>query len=290
MSVAASRTCSKQSSTSSTLFSRSSRLTASSGSVGVPAPTAAATSGSTRAGSSSASRPTHVTPSGNRFALLRASSIAKRDLPIPPGPMTVTSRTLPSERSSIASSSSLVRPTNDDGGNGTETGAELASGGSRAASCSRIRRCSSRNTSPGSMPKATSSSVRATRYVSRLSAWRPERYRASMSVAHNRSRSGCSHVRARTSESTSPWRPSWSAASSRSSSAQRRSSSSSRLASVSGLVVRQASAVVCRHMLRASPSVVQATSHSRAAAAARPRAARRRNRSRSSSSASISRA
>ena len=59
------------------------------------------------------------------------------------------------------------------------------------------------------------------------SAWRPERYRASMSWRHSRSRSGCSVTSAPSSAASPAWRPSSRSASIRPSRAVRRSSSKS---------------------------------------------------------------
>ncbi len=79
-------------------------------------PTAWAIVPGTSIGSSTGSNGTKNVPSGKSPAARWASSIAKRVLPMPPGPVTVRSRAVPSRR--WAAASSLSRPMNvvtDDG-------------------------------------------------------------------------------------------------------------------------------------------------------------------------------
>ena len=57
-----------------------------------PMPTAVAIAGSSRPGSRTAARSTNHVPCGNRSAIARATPIASRVLPLPPGPVIVTIR------------------------------------------------------------------------------------------------------------------------------------------------------------------------------------------------------
>ena len=163
-SAAASSTCSKQSSTRSVLVPRSAHDTAASGS---PDPASHRRQLRPRAepcaGSPSASSGTQATPSGKRPANRRASSIANRVLPSPPGPTIVVSRAPRSVRTAAASSRSCSRPTNDDGGNGSEIVVSSGGRSSSVGSCSSIRRWSSRIAEPGSSPYACCNCPRASR-------------------------------------------------------------------------------------------------------------------------------
>ena len=72
-------------------------------------PRAAATAAGTRAGSCTAASSTRQAPSAKRPATWRATSMASRVLPTPPGPVIVTSRE-PSSRPATSCTAS-VRPT-----------------------------------------------------------------------------------------------------------------------------------------------------------------------------------
>ncbi len=72
-------------------------------------PSAAATAGITSAGSGTVASSTSHTPSANRPATRRATSLASLVLPTPPGPVTVTSRYSCTRSASFASSA--ARPT-----------------------------------------------------------------------------------------------------------------------------------------------------------------------------------
>ena len=106
--------------------------------------------------------------------------------------------------------------------------AAVCAGGSSRGSCRRIPRSSSCSSGPGSSPSSSVSSLRVSRYASSASVWRPERYRASMSWARRRSRTGCRRTSASTSGTRSAWRPRARSASILSSRAARCSSSSER--------------------------------------------------------------
>src|SRR6186997_2291890 len=58
-----------------------------------------------------------------------------------------------------------------------------------------MRRLSSCSSGEGSIPSSSTSVRRALRYASSASAWRPDRYSASISCPRGRSRSGCSAIR-----------------------------------------------------------------------------------------------
>ena len=77
-----------------------------------PTPIARAIAGMTRSVSATLPSGTNQAPSGYSSARLAATWSARRVLPVPPGPVSVTSRVL--ARSARISSSSRSRPTNDD--------------------------------------------------------------------------------------------------------------------------------------------------------------------------------
>jgi hypothetical protein len=86
--------------------------TSTSGSGALPAsrtPNAAATAEATSAGSASAARETYRTPSRRAPPARAAASSARRVLPTPPGPVSVSSRAPRSRR--LTSASSRSRPT-----------------------------------------------------------------------------------------------------------------------------------------------------------------------------------
>ena len=85
--------------------------------------------------SSAPASATKKTPLGKRSCIFVASSIASRVLPIPPGPVSVSTRRSRARRSSAASASSASRPTSGDGGVGI-----LLGRGSNAASVAICRR------------------------------------------------------------------------------------------------------------------------------------------------------
>ena len=89
----------------------------------------------------------------------------------------------------------------------------------------RICWWSSRSPGPGSMPSPSTSAARAAWYASSASAWRPDRYSASISWARRCSRSGCRRTSASSSPISSACRPSARSSSTRCSRHARRSSS-----------------------------------------------------------------
>ena len=103
--------CSKLSMTSSTDRSRrkSGRVSAALRSVPSNRPSVRATAARTSVASSRLASGTNHAPSGNAAARRRAVSSARLDLPIPPGPVRVTSR--PASSSSASSAISASRPT-----------------------------------------------------------------------------------------------------------------------------------------------------------------------------------
>ena len=74
---------------------------------------------------------------------------------------------------------------------------------SSSGSWARIIASSRRSSGPGSSPSSSTSSRRPSRIVSSASAWRPARYRASISCPRRRSRSGFSDTSARSSPTRS---------------------------------------------------------------------------------------
>jgi hypothetical protein len=110
-SAPASRRCSQLSRQTSRRRSRRCRVSARSGPPTGSTMTlvAAAASSATSVGSVTGPRSTHHTPSGHRSASRAAAWTARRVLPHPPEPVTVTIRSMPSSRSTAASS--WLRPT-----------------------------------------------------------------------------------------------------------------------------------------------------------------------------------
>ncbi len=115
-------TCSKLSSTSSSA-ARSRRTSRSrSGSGGWPVsvrPRVRAMAGSTRDGSRTGARSTRATPSANRSASCAAAARARRVLPTPAGPVSVSRRAPSSDRRRWIVASSAVRPISGVGWAGT---------------------------------------------------------------------------------------------------------------------------------------------------------------------------
>ena len=125
-------------------------------------------------------------------------------------------------------------------------------GWSSFGSCSSIASWRRRSSGPGSTPICSTSTSRAARYAASASAWRPERYSASIRCACNRSCRGCAATSASSSGSTSAWRPAARSASIALSVAPSRSSSSRRTsAAANGSPATSASASP-RHRASAS--------------------------------------
>jgi hypothetical protein len=118
ISGAASTTRSKLSSTSSVgcvrlRASASASASAPWGPAAVRSPNPAAISGTTRAASVRPASATKHVPPGKSPRISSITRIARRVLPVPPGPVSVTSRTSSAESSARIASRSLSRPTND---------------------------------------------------------------------------------------------------------------------------------------------------------------------------------
>ncbi len=135
---------------------------------------ACAIAGTTSAGSVTAASETNATEPSNAGASRRASAIASRVFPIPPGPVSVTMRSPSPRMSAATSSSSRSRPTSDVSGSGSGSVVSSCSGCAASdGSCSRIARSRSRSSVPGSIPSSSTSVRRASRYTASASAWRP---------------------------------------------------------------------------------------------------------------------
>ena len=104
--------------------------------------------------------------------------------------------------------------------------ARLAAGASSAGSIASSRSCSLVSSAPGLMPSSSASRSRASRKTRNASAWRPDRYRATISSPRARSRSGCSAVSAASSGTAATCCPWSSIRSARSSAAVVRNSAS----------------------------------------------------------------
>ncbi len=117
---AASRTCSQLSSTSSRGRARSVMISRSTSgcSPASRTPTACAMVGTTRWGSVSGARATNATPSAPSSAHRVATSIARRVLPTPPGPVSVSNRTSGRRRRAAIVAASCSRPTSAVSGRG----------------------------------------------------------------------------------------------------------------------------------------------------------------------------
>ncbi len=154
-SPAAPATCSKLSSTSTQRPSEMIAATASAGSCPmVREPSAAASAGSTSSAPGNALRSTPAAPS-RPPASRQATSWASRLLPTPPGPVTVTSRTLRSRASLVTAARSASRPTS-----------ELTGAGSPMV----VRRAGRRVTAGGALRASRTNSARAAPVSSRASA------------------------------------------------------------------------------------------------------------------------
>jgi hypothetical protein len=189
--TAAGRTCSKLSSTRSSRLDRRWSVSAwaagRSGSSGTPR--AVATADRTSSGSATSASETNQAPCGKASSREAATSTARRVLPDPGGPVTQTRRRACS--SPWSSASSRRRPTKPVRWAGRWCGGRgggVGSGTSRTGSWSRICSWRRRSQRLGSMPRSSSRTWRARWKAWRASAWRPERYSASMSWPHSRSR------------------------------------------------------------------------------------------------------
>ena len=138
-------------------------------------------------------RSTNHTPSGTRSWMSAATSIARRVLPTPPGPVMVTSEPsssrLTTRRARRPARRSWSASAGADGGPLRRRGArpDLTSRGRPAvsdASAETIARSRSRSSSPGSSPSCSPKIVRARWNVRNASACRPSRCSASISCAH----------------------------------------------------------------------------------------------------------
>ena len=106
----------------------------------------------------------------------RAASSARRVFPVPPGPVSVTSRVSGRSRSADTAASSRLRPTMgvDAGGRPSSWRGGAAGGASRSGSWRRMRCSSARSSADGSSP-SSSRDARASRYAASASACRPAR-------------------------------------------------------------------------------------------------------------------
>jgi hypothetical protein len=131
--VAAGSTCSKLSSRSSRRRLRRaiSSFSTSGASPVSRTPSAAAMAFTTSSGSCTGARSTNTTPPGKRSATRSAASIARRLLPIPPGPVRVIRRLSSSRSIRATSRTSLSRPMSWVSGCGSDS--QLGSGSSSAA-------------------------------------------------------------------------------------------------------------------------------------------------------------
>jgi len=156
---AASETCSKLSSTRRNLFSRRCWRRASRGCM-LPTslrPNTCETVGITSAASPRGANPTKATPSGKPPAAFCAASMTRRVFPIPPGPVSVSSRTPAGRRSRFSiSSTSRSRPSRGVSEAGRIEGDVAASPAGRGASPSRLVTASARRArSPSGSPRAS---------------------------------------------------------------------------------------------------------------------------------------
>ena len=171
--AASSRTCSHASRTMSAPASPRREVTRASGSEPRMS-TASARSRTASSASPARARSTSQMPSRNSCSSERAASSARRLLPTPGGPVSVTRRCSPRRPATWASSSS--RPTNDVESAG-RLPRRLRSTGTAAiaGSCARIASWRRRSSSPGSSPSSSPSTRRASWNASSASAWRPLR-------------------------------------------------------------------------------------------------------------------
>ncbi len=233
--------CSQLSTTTSSRRSRSAAASRSTGSCRVfgdgnspvsRSPSAARTACGTSDPSVSGARSTKHASSG------AAASIATRVLPMPPGPVRVTSRAVPS--SSRTRSSSSARPTKLVSWAGTPV--------ARAGSAPRIARGVSASSGDGSAPSSSASVLRVSSKTVRASAGLPAPCSARMSSPRSRSRSGC-RVTSSCSCATSP-----PTAPPRASSASARSSTAVSISSSSRATSRPGTSTGSRQSSSASPS------------------------------------
>ena len=150
-------------------------------------PAAAAIAAGTAVGSRTEASSTRKTPSGKSPSMVRATSTARRVLPVPPGPSSVTIRELP--RASATAAISRCRPTNAVTSAGRFVGvmAEVRRGRASGASPSTstwntstaaarsFRRCGPRGRSRrpgGRSPTAPATSAEQRVWLPQASAWR----------------------------------------------------------------------------------------------------------------------
>ena len=138
-------------------------------------PSAAVTRGRTSPGSRTAARSTNTAPPGKADASRRRTSVARRVLPTPPGPVMVTRRCAPDCTRARSSSISASRPMSGVDGISTVAGVARATGSrqSRHAGC-RVCREEAAPTWRGSVVDAGCGGSRGRRGVLRCSVFRCE--------------------------------------------------------------------------------------------------------------------
>ena len=136
------RSCSRLSRTRSSLFSRRNSPTASSSDALLSATSKVwAIAAASNRGSRTAARSTKTAPSRSSCPSSSAAASARRVLPVPPGPVRVTSRTSSRRSSAVIAATSSRRPRSGVGGAGSSTRARSGSSGAvREGSCRKIRR------------------------------------------------------------------------------------------------------------------------------------------------------
>ncbi len=164
---AAPSTCSKLSSMSRNSFPRRWATSASRGPSVSLRPRARTMVGKTSAGSASGASPTKATPSGNIPSASRAASRARRVLPTPPVPVSVSSRTSGRAIRSLTSSSSRSRPTSGVAGRGKADAGEGAGGAPAAEGAASPRP----GTAASSAARPSSSSPRASAKALTVCGW-----------------------------------------------------------------------------------------------------------------------
>ncbi len=117
----------------------------------------------TSCGSRTGASRTHHTPSGNPGSSARATAIARRDLPAPPGPVIVTSR--PPASSATTSACSRRRPTNELTGAGRLVGLSVRSDAKVSSPTWNSRTGASRSFSQCSPRSVSSTSLWASSFV-----------------------------------------------------------------------------------------------------------------------------
>ncbi len=132
----------------------------------------------TSAGSRTAASNTGTTLAWPRALTSAATAIARRVLPMPPGPVRVSSRTASDARRLSTVSRSSVRPISDVSGSGRFGGEAGASGVSRDGSCPRAAARKSRRS-----PSVRCSALARRCTVCGYGRWRSPRSRAPMPLA-----------------------------------------------------------------------------------------------------------